>query len=65
MAVLGLTRTLAFELGEDDVTVNAICPGATRGPRIDDVIEAQADDAASPSRRPKRRCSRAIPRSGD
>ncbi|SDF57559.1 SDR family NAD(P)-dependent oxidoreductase [Halorientalis regularis] len=43
MAVIGLTRTLAFELGEDDVTVNAVCPGATRGPRIDDVIEAQAD----------------------
>ncbi|QLG62938.1 SDR family NAD(P)-dependent oxidoreductase [Halorarum salinum] len=43
MAVVGLTRTLAFELGEDDVTVNAICPGATRGPRIDDVIEAQAE----------------------
>ncbi|AQL43699.1 short-chain dehydrogenase [Halorientalis sp. IM1011] len=42
-AVIGLTRTLAFELGEDDVTVNAVCPGATRGPRIDRVIEAQAD----------------------
>lgn len=43
MAVIGLTRTLAFELGDDDVTVNAICPGATRGPRIDDVIERQAE----------------------
>jgi NAD(P)-dependent dehydrogenase (short-subunit alcohol dehydrogenase family) len=43
MAVIGLTRTLAFELGDDDVTVNAICPGATRGPRIDDVIEQQAE----------------------
>jgi NAD(P)-dependent dehydrogenase (short-subunit alcohol dehydrogenase family) len=43
MAVIGLTRTLAFELGEDDVTVNAICPGATSGPRIERVIEAQAE----------------------
>jgi NAD(P)-dependent dehydrogenase (short-subunit alcohol dehydrogenase family) len=43
MAVIGLTRTLAFELGPDGITVNAICPGATRGPRIDRVIEAQAD----------------------
>ncbi|QLG29445.1 SDR family oxidoreductase [Halorarum halophilum] len=43
MAVIGLTRTLAFELGADDVTVNAICPGATRGPRIDRVIEGQAE----------------------
>ena len=42
MAVIGFTRTLAFELGEDDVTANAICPGATSGPRIDDVIEQQA-----------------------
>jgi NAD(P)-dependent dehydrogenase (short-subunit alcohol dehydrogenase family) len=43
MAVIGLTRTLALELGTDDVTVNAVCPGATRGPRIDSVIEKQAD----------------------
>ncbi|WIV68731.1 SDR family NAD(P)-dependent oxidoreductase [Natrialbaceae archaeon AArc-T1-2] len=42
MAVIGLTRTLAFELGDDDVTVNAVCPGATRGPRIENVIEKQA-----------------------
>lgn len=44
MAVIGLTRTLAFELSEWDVTVNAICPGATAGPRIERVIEAQAAD---------------------
>jgi NAD(P)-dependent dehydrogenase (short-subunit alcohol dehydrogenase family) len=42
MAVIGFTRTLAFELGESDVTANAICPGATSGPRIEDVIERQA-----------------------
>jgi NAD(P)-dependent dehydrogenase (short-subunit alcohol dehydrogenase family) len=43
MAVIGLTRTLAMELGDDDVSVNAICPGATEGPRIDDVIQKQAE----------------------
>lgn len=43
MAVIGLTRTLAAELGDDDVTVNAICPGATSGPRIRAVIQAQAE----------------------
>ncbi|MFB6105731.1 MAG: SDR family NAD(P)-dependent oxidoreductase [Halobacteriaceae archaeon] len=43
MALVGLTRTLAFELGEDGVTVNAVSPGATRGPRIDAVVEAQAE----------------------
>ncbi len=42
MAVIGLTRTLAFELGDDDITVNAVCPGATKGPRIEDVIERRA-----------------------
>jgi len=42
-ALVGLTRTLAFELGDDDVTVNAVCPGATRGDRIDRVIEKQAE----------------------
>ncbi|MFB6069648.1 MAG: SDR family NAD(P)-dependent oxidoreductase [Halanaeroarchaeum sp.] len=43
MAVIGLTRTLAFELGDDGVTANAVCPGATRGPRIEAVIEEQAE----------------------
>lgn len=44
MAVIGLTRTLAFELSDIGATVNAICPGATAGPRIDSVIEAQAEN---------------------
>lgn len=43
MGVIGLTRTVAFELGDDDVTANAICPGAVRGERINNVIENQAD----------------------
>jgi NAD(P)-dependent dehydrogenase (short-subunit alcohol dehydrogenase family) len=42
MAIIGLTRTLAAELGEDDVTVNAICPGPVEGPRLDDIVEEQA-----------------------
>jgi NAD(P)-dependent dehydrogenase (short-subunit alcohol dehydrogenase family) len=55
MAVIGLTRTLAFELGDDGVTVNAICPGATRGPRIDDVIEKQAEKLGVSYEEAKRR----------
>jgi NAD(P)-dependent dehydrogenase (short-subunit alcohol dehydrogenase family) len=43
MGVIGLTRTLAFELGDDDVNVNAICPGAVKGERIRNVIEKQAE----------------------
>lgn len=43
MAVVGFTRTVAAELADDDVTVNAICPGPVSGPRIEDVIEKQAE----------------------
>lgn len=43
MAVIGLSRTLAFELGDDDITVNVICPGPTKGDRIQRVIQNQAD----------------------
>ncbi|WP_109472319.1 SDR family oxidoreductase [Ornithinimicrobium cavernae] len=41
-AVIGLTKTLAIELGPDGITVNAICPGAVDGPRIQAVIDAKA-----------------------
>lgn len=43
MGVIGLTRTLAFELGDDNINVNSICPGAVKGERINDVIEKQAE----------------------
>lgn len=43
MGVIGFTRTLAVELAEDDVTANAVCPGSVEGPRLEAVIEAQAD----------------------
>lgn len=41
-AVVGLTKTLAIELGEERIRVNAICPGAVNGPRIESVIRAKA-----------------------
>ncbi len=41
-AVIGLTKTLAMELGEFGIRVNAICPGAVEGARIDGVIERNA-----------------------
>ena len=41
-ATVGLTKTLAMELGEAGVRVNAICPGAVEGPRMDRVIENEA-----------------------
>ena len=42
-AVVGLTKSLAIELGPFGVTCNAICPGSVRGDRIDRVIAAEAE----------------------
>ncbi len=41
-AVIGLTKTLAMELGKDEIRVNAICPGSVEGPRIEAVIQRDA-----------------------
>ncbi len=41
-AIIGLTKTWAMELGEFNIRVNAICPGAVTGPRMDHVISMQA-----------------------
>lgn len=42
--MIGLTRSLALEVGRYDITVNAIAPGPVRGPRIDEVIRRRADE---------------------
>ena len=36
----GVTRSLALELGESDITANCVAPGATRTPILDGVPEA-------------------------
>jgi NAD(P)-dependent dehydrogenase (short-subunit alcohol dehydrogenase family) len=41
-AVVGLSKSLAIELGPDQIRVNAICPGAVEGDRINRVIAAKA-----------------------
>jgi len=41
--VIGLTKTLAMELGEDQIRVNAICPGSVNGPRIEGVMANAAE----------------------
>jgi NAD(P)-dependent dehydrogenase (short-subunit alcohol dehydrogenase family) len=43
-AIIGLTKTLAMELGDFAIRVNAICPGPVDGPRMAGVI---ADRAAA------------------
>jgi len=40
--VIGLTKTLAMELGPFNIRVNAICPGSVEGDRMDRVIANEA-----------------------
>lgn len=47
-AVVGFTKSLAMELGPDNIRVNAILPGAVDGPRIRRVIAAKADSVGVP-----------------
>ena len=41
-AVRGLTRNLALELGEHDITVNDVCPNVTNGDRMDRIVSKKA-----------------------
>lgn len=41
--VIGLTKTLAMELGPFSINVNAICPGCVAGERLDRVIATKAE----------------------
>lgn len=40
--VIGLAKTLAMELGPAGIRVNALCPGAVEGPRMERVLLAEA-----------------------
>ncbi|WP_153770691.1 SDR family oxidoreductase [Labrenzia sp. CE80] len=41
-AVVGMTKTLAMELGPHGIRVNAVCPGAVEGPRMDRIVANEA-----------------------
>ncbi|MEX0922908.1 MAG: SDR family oxidoreductase [Rhodovibrionaceae bacterium] len=42
-AIVGMTKSLAMELGKDRIRVNCLCPGAVDGERIRRVIAAKAE----------------------
>ncbi len=42
-AIIGLTKSLAMELGKYNIRVNAICPGSVSGNRMNRVIKAKAE----------------------
>ena len=41
-AIIGITKTLAMELGKFNIRVNAVCPGTVRGDRMKRVIKDKA-----------------------
>ena len=41
-AIVGIVKSLAIELGPDNIRVNAMLPGIVEGPRMDGVISARA-----------------------
>ncbi|MFL2000839.1 SDR family NAD(P)-dependent oxidoreductase [Microbacterium sp. A1-JK] len=47
MAVLGLTSTLAFEVGPAGVSVNTLSPGPVAGPRMDRNFRLEAERSGS------------------
>ncbi len=42
-AVVGLTRSLALELGQSGIVVNAVCPGFVESPMVDRIVSALGD----------------------
>ncbi len=54
--VAGLTKTVALEVAEHNITVNAICPGYVLTPLVQKQIPDTAKGAASPRKKSPRTC---------
>jgi 3-oxoacyl-[acyl-carrier protein] reductase len=46
-ATIGLTKTLAFELGKDGIRFNSILPGWTKTERVNDLMNSRAEKNAT------------------
>ncbi|MCS7132792.1 MAG: SDR family oxidoreductase, partial [Aigarchaeota archaeon] len=46
--ILGLTKTLADELAEYGILVNAVCPGWTLTKRVEDLAKAESERSGKP-----------------
>ncbi len=60
-AVISMTRIAAHSLGADDINVNAICPGVTSTPLLDNMLAKRSIDLGIPEDELRRRITESIP----
>jgi 3-oxoacyl-[acyl-carrier protein] reductase len=61
LAVIGLMKSLAMELGPDQIRVNAIAPGWTRTERVDQLLKSRADNHGTTPEEEAERISGELP----
>lgn len=60
-AVVGLTKTLSFELGGQGIRFNSILPGITETARVDNLMKARADKNNTNPQTERAKAAQAIP----